>query len=151
MSDYEKSDPSIVPTKPTNKTGEPDRRPALQHRQKWRYRPARCASFDFARACQGKVEMSYSLQSRNVRFCGAGERVRVILTMPVKRRRAMLARNPIWEDPARTQRGRWVGRGPSVASLDWGSLADQREAVPRPQVCMVFVWRPHRTDRFRHA
>src|ERR1022692_234001 len=47
--------------------------------------------------CQGKVEMSYSLQSRNVRFCGAGERVRVILTMPVKRRRAMLASNPIEE------------------------------------------------------
>src|ERR1039458_4862009 len=49
------------------------------------------------RKCQGKVEMSYSLQSRNVRFCGAGERVRVILTMPVKQRRAMLASNPIEE------------------------------------------------------
>jgi hypothetical protein len=48
-------------------------------------------------ACQGKVEMSYSLQSRNVRYCRGGERVHVILAMPVKRRRAMLASNPIEE------------------------------------------------------
>jgi hypothetical protein len=48
-------------------------------------------------ACQGKVEMSYSLQSRNVLFCRGGERVHVILAMPVKRRRAMLASNPIKE------------------------------------------------------
>ena len=47
--------------------------------------------------CQGKVEMSYSLQSRNVLFCLGGERVHVILAMPVKRRRAMLASNPIKE------------------------------------------------------
>jgi hypothetical protein len=47
--------------------------------------------------CQGKVEMSYSLQSRNVLFCRGGERVHVILAMPVKRRRAMLASNPIKE------------------------------------------------------
>jgi hypothetical protein len=47
--------------------------------------------------CQGKVEMSYSLQSRNVLFCRGGERVHVILAMPVKRRRAMLASNPIEE------------------------------------------------------
>ncbi|MGA2581466.1 MAG: hypothetical protein ABSH24_36395, partial [Bryobacteraceae bacterium] len=40
--------------------------------------------------CQGKVEMSYSLQSRNVLFGRGGERVHVILAMPVKRRRAML-------------------------------------------------------------
>jgi hypothetical protein len=32
-----------------------------------------------------------------------------------------------------------VGRGPSVASFYWGSGADQREAAPRPQVCMVLV------------
>jgi hypothetical protein len=47
--------------------------------------------------CQGKVEMSYSLQSRNVLFGRGGERVHVILAMPVKRRRAMLASNPIKE------------------------------------------------------
>jgi len=48
-------------------------------------------------SCQGKVEISYSLQSRNVLFCPGGERVRVILALPVKRRRAMLASNPIEE------------------------------------------------------
>ena len=47
--------------------------------------------------CQGKVEMSYSLQSRNVLFCRGGDGVRVILAMPVKRRRAMLASNPVEE------------------------------------------------------
>jgi hypothetical protein len=51
----------------------------------------------FLESCQGKVEMSYSLQSRNVRFGPAGEGARVILAMPVKRRRAMLASNPIEE------------------------------------------------------
>jgi hypothetical protein len=47
--------------------------------------------------CQRKVEMSYSLQSRNVRFQPGGESVRVNLAVPVKRRRAMLASNPIEE------------------------------------------------------
>jgi len=41
--------------------------------------------------------MSYSLQSRNVLFSRAGERVRVMLPVSVKRRRAMLASNPIEE------------------------------------------------------
>jgi hypothetical protein len=45
--------------------------------------------------CQGKAEMSYPLQNRNVRFCPAGKGARVIPTTPVKRRRAMLASNPI--------------------------------------------------------
>jgi hypothetical protein len=47
--------------------------------------------------CQGKVEMSPSWQSRNVVFylglCG----VRVNLLVPVKRRRALVATNPIEE------------------------------------------------------
>ena len=47
--------------------------------------------------CQGKVEMSPSQQSRNVPFhlglCG----VRVNLRVPVKRRRALVATNPIKE------------------------------------------------------
>jgi len=72
--------------------------------------------------------MSYSLQSRNVLFCPGGEMVRVILAVPVKRRRAMLASNPIRGIAGRNSS--WtVGRGPSVASLDWGSGADQREAA----------------------
>ena len=41
--------------------------------------------------------MSYSLQSRNVRFSPSGVRVRGSLGVPVKRRRAMLASNPIKE------------------------------------------------------
>ena len=47
--------------------------------------------------CQRKVEMSYSLQSRNVRFSPGGARGRDSLGVPVKRRRAMLASNPIKE------------------------------------------------------
>jgi TolB-like protein/DNA-binding winged helix-turn-helix (wHTH) protein len=47
--------------------------------------------------CQRKVEMSYSLQSRNVRFWTGGARGRGSLGVPVKRRRAMLASNPIEE------------------------------------------------------
>ena len=47
--------------------------------------------------CQRKVEMSYSLQSRNVRFWPGGVRGRGSLGVPVKRRRAMLASNPIKE------------------------------------------------------
>jgi hypothetical protein len=47
--------------------------------------------------CQRKVEMSYSLQSRNVRFLPGGVRVRGSLAVPVKRRRAMLASTPIKE------------------------------------------------------
>jgi hypothetical protein len=47
--------------------------------------------------CQGKVEMSPPWQSRNVAF-GRGLRgVRVNLRVPVKRRRALLASNPIKE------------------------------------------------------
>jgi hypothetical protein len=41
--------------------------------------------------------MSYSLQSRNVLFWLDGETVHVNLGVPVKRRRAMLASNPIKE------------------------------------------------------
>src|SRR5215831_4240959 len=47
--------------------------------------------------CQRKVEMSYCLQSRNVRFVPGGPRGRGSLGVPVKRRRAMLASNPIKE------------------------------------------------------
>ena len=47
--------------------------------------------------CQRKVEMSYSLQSRNVRFLPGGARGRGSLGVPVRRRRAMLASNPIKE------------------------------------------------------
>ena len=50
---------------------------------------------EFREPCQGKVEMSYSLQSRNVLFPKAGEEVHVSLIPSVKRRRAMLASNPI--------------------------------------------------------
>jgi hypothetical protein len=49
------------------------------------------------KACQRKVEMSYSLQSRNVLFSPGGVRVRDSLGVPVKRRRALLASNPIKE------------------------------------------------------
>jgi len=49
------------------------------------------------RLCQRKIEMSYSLQSRNVLFCQGGQKVRGSLGVPVKRRRAMLASNPIKE------------------------------------------------------
>jgi hypothetical protein len=41
--------------------------------------------------------MSYSLQSRNVLFCQGGAKLRGSLGVPVKRRRAMLASNPIKE------------------------------------------------------
>ena len=47
--------------------------------------------------CQGKVEMSPSWQSRNVPFCPALCEVHVILPVPVKRRRALVATNPIEE------------------------------------------------------
>jgi hypothetical protein len=47
--------------------------------------------------CQRKIEMSYSLQSRNVLFSLGGARARGNLGVPVKRRRAMLASNPIEE------------------------------------------------------
>jgi hypothetical protein len=47
--------------------------------------------------CQGKVEMSPSEQSRNVPFAASLRGVHVNLRMPVKRRRAMLASNPIKE------------------------------------------------------
>ena len=47
--------------------------------------------------CQGKVEMSCSWQSRNVAFSLDLQEVHVNLRVPVKRRRAMLASNPIKE------------------------------------------------------
>jgi hypothetical protein len=47
--------------------------------------------------CQRKIEMSPSAQSRNVPFSPGLEEVRVNLRVPVKRRRAMLASNPIEE------------------------------------------------------
>jgi len=47
--------------------------------------------------CQGKVEMSPRWQSRNVPFCLELLGARDILRSPVKRRRAMLASNPIKE------------------------------------------------------
>jgi hypothetical protein len=42
-------------------------------------------------------EMSYSLQSRNVLFCLIAAGVHGSLGVPVKRRRALLASNPIKE------------------------------------------------------
>jgi hypothetical protein len=47
--------------------------------------------------CQGKVETSASQQSRTFRFRVATREVRGSLGVPVKRRRAMLASNPIEE------------------------------------------------------
>src|ERR1035437_2355298 len=47
--------------------------------------------------CQGKVEMSPSRQNRNVPFSLDLGGVHVNLRVPVKRRRAMLASNPIKE------------------------------------------------------
>jgi hypothetical protein len=52
--------------------------------------------FEYFR-CQRKVEMSYSLQSRNVLFCLIAAGVHGSLGVPVKRRRALLASNPIKE------------------------------------------------------
>jgi hypothetical protein len=49
------------------------------------------------RECQGKVEMSYPWQSRNVAFRRGYLEVRVKLLVPVKRRRALVATNPIKE------------------------------------------------------
>jgi hypothetical protein len=48
-------------------------------------------------ACQRKIEMSPSLQSRNVPISLNGLGVHANLLVPVKRRRAMLASNPIKE------------------------------------------------------
>jgi hypothetical protein len=48
-------------------------------------------------ACQGKVEMSPRWQSRNVPFCPCLWKVHVILLAPAKRRRALVATNPIEE------------------------------------------------------
>ena len=45
--------------------------------------------------CQRKVEMSPSVQNRNVPFAALHLRARVNLPVPVKRRRAMVATNPI--------------------------------------------------------
>jgi hypothetical protein len=50
-----------------------------------------------APCCQGKVEMSPSRQNRNVPFSLGLGGVHVNLRVPVKRRRAMLASNPIKE------------------------------------------------------
>jgi hypothetical protein len=47
--------------------------------------------------CQGKVEMSPLWQSRNVVFCLGLSGLHVNLRVPVKRRRALLASNPIKE------------------------------------------------------
>jgi hypothetical protein len=44
--------------------------------------------------CQRKIEMSYSPQNRNVRFCQGGARMRVSLAVPVKRRRAIAGEQP---------------------------------------------------------
>jgi hypothetical protein len=48
-------------------------------------------------ACQGKIEMSPLWQSRNVPFCRGFCGVHVILRLPVKQRRALVATNPIKE------------------------------------------------------
>ena len=50
-----------------------------------------------ANQCQGKIEMSPSQQSRNVPFSLGLSGVRVNLRVSVKRRRALLASNPIEE------------------------------------------------------
>jgi hypothetical protein len=51
----------------------------------------------FSSSCQGKVEMSPLWQSRNVVFCLGLSGLHVNLRVPVKRRRALLASNPIKE------------------------------------------------------
>ena len=56
--------------------------------------------------CQGKIETSYSRQSRTFRFQGCSCEVHDNLCVPVKRRRALLASNPIKEYPVGTHRGR---------------------------------------------
>ena len=48
-------------------------------------------------SCQGKVKMSPSWQSRNVAFTPSVDETHVMLDLPVKRRRALLASNPIEE------------------------------------------------------
>jgi hypothetical protein len=47
--------------------------------------------------CQGKVESSGSQQSRKFRFQGSHGEVRGSLSVPAKRRRALVATNPIEE------------------------------------------------------
>ena len=61
------------------------------------YQPLRRACKAGQADCQGKVEMSPRWQSRNVPFCLELLGARDILRSPVKRRRAMLASNPIKE------------------------------------------------------
>src|SRR5205814_3713440 len=59
--------------------------------------PAACRKQGGELRCQGKVEMSPPWQSRNVAFSLDALGVRVNLRVPVKRRRALLASNPIKE------------------------------------------------------
>jgi hypothetical protein len=47
--------------------------------------------------CQGKVESSAFQQSRKFRFLVSTAKVRVKLALPVKRRRDLVATNPIEE------------------------------------------------------
>src|SRR3974390_626511 len=77
------------------------------------------AKSSLAGPCQRKVEMSYSLQSRNVRFSPGGVRVRGSLGVPVKRRRAMLASNPIKEYPA----------GTHLRTMRWSVILPARSAT----------------------
>src|ERR1019366_2572902 len=81
--------------------------------------------------CQGKVEMSPSRQNRNVPFSLDLGGVHVNLRVPVKRRRAMLASNPIKEWPAGTHRGRWAGRVLPARPIAWPG--PDREAGPPHQ------------------
>jgi hypothetical protein len=53
--------------------------------------------FSSSAICQGKVEMSPSRQSRNAAFLRDGGEAHVMIDLPVKRRRALLASNPIKE------------------------------------------------------
>src|ERR1019366_3175410 len=85
----------------------------------------------FLDQCQGKVEMSPSRQNRNVPFSPGLGGVHVNLRVPVKRRRAMLASNPIKEWPAGTHRGRWAGRVLPARPIAWPG--PDREAGPPHQ------------------
>ena len=83
--------------------------------------------------CQGKVEMSYCLQSRNVRLARADGRVRDSLYVSAKRKRALLASNP-----PRNSRPKLIENDGQDVFLPVRPTAwpgpDQREAVPRPKL-----------------
>ena len=90
--------------------------------------------------CQGKVEMSASWQSRNVRLGVGLWKRHVKLNVPVKRRRALLASNPLRNN--RSELIRTMGwRNPPVA-LSSSDGSRWREAAAPVRAGMRI---PHRT------